>query len=170
MTTVRPIRSATLGTAVLLAACASVGPDYRSPEVATGAAWRQARESGLVDGTPADGAWWKVFGTLKWGLGLAKQARLERGRHARTGTSLRHRPRLGKREAEARLKGLVVLGVRVRSETEPDLMLTFDGVFRQAEENGRHHAKVVDDRGARVDHALPPLSGMEAIELDHAAA
>lgn len=62
MTTVRPIRSATLGTAVLLAACASVGPDYRSPEVATGAAWRQPRESGLVDGAPAEGAWWTTFG------------------------------------------------------------------------------------------------------------
>lgn len=46
--------------ALLLAGCAAVGPDYRSPEVAAPAQWHTAHQSGSID-TAALAEWWKQF-------------------------------------------------------------------------------------------------------------
>lgn len=63
MPSTHAMRAAILATAVLIAAgCTSVGPDYQAPDATIGATWRQARESGLTDGAPVDGAWWHTFG------------------------------------------------------------------------------------------------------------
>ncbi|HEY4067299.1 MAG TPA: efflux transporter outer membrane subunit [Burkholderiaceae bacterium] len=57
----------TLTTAAVLSACA-VGPDYRRPELATPAAFKEAptTEAGWLPAAPADaldrGAWWQLFG------------------------------------------------------------------------------------------------------------
>lgn len=56
------LRTAVVTTAVLFAAaCAAVGPDYEEPKIELAASWRQPREAGLVDGNPADQAWWRSF-------------------------------------------------------------------------------------------------------------
>ncbi|MEQ1632117.1 MAG: efflux transporter outer membrane subunit, partial [Planctomycetota bacterium] len=55
------LRNALLSTAALLAACAAVGNDYEAPEVKLPAAWQQALDAGLADGTPIEAEWWRTF-------------------------------------------------------------------------------------------------------------
>jgi NodT family efflux transporter outer membrane factor (OMF) lipoprotein len=54
-------RRSLLGAAALFAAACTVGPDFTPPQRELPTTWRQALESGLAEGAPADGDWWRTF-------------------------------------------------------------------------------------------------------------
>src|SRR5438552_8603460 len=87
----------------------------------------------------------------------------------RAAASLGHRPGLDQREAEALLEYGVVLRVSVGAVAEAHAMAAVLRAGRALQQDRRHHAEIVDDRGARVDDIAPPSLRMEAIELHHAA-
>ncbi len=94
-----------LAWALLLAGCSSVGPDYRAPDQALAAHWRNAGEAGRQAAPAALGRWWQQFGDARLntlidsaladnpGL-LSAQARLRQARARRGLQAVQDLPQL----------------------------------------------------------------------------
>jgi hypothetical protein len=72
-------------------------------------------------------------------------------------------------KAEPFLEGGVELGLDARAETEADLMLPLLRRGGLVEEQGRHHAQIVDGGGPRRHHVRPPAPRAESLRQDETA-
>ena len=70
-----------------------------------------------------------------------------------------HRPRFQQGKAEAFFKDRVMPPVNACAEAEPHAVVLVARVGRRAKQHRRHHAKIVNDGGATVPHAVPPGAG-----------
>ncbi|GAB4057448.1 efflux transporter outer membrane subunit [Uliginosibacterium sediminicola] len=103
--TFNTLSASTLAWALLLAGCSSVGPDYRAPDQALAAHWRNAGEAGRPAAPAALGRWWQQFGDARLntlidtaladnpGL-LSAQARLRQARARRGLQAVQDLPQL----------------------------------------------------------------------------
>jgi hypothetical protein len=57
------------------------------------------------------------------------------------------------------------MGAEGEAYPQPIALAGLDGFLQQ---DGRHHAQIVDDRGPAFAHGLPPGRCVEPIELDQA--